>query len=322
MKAIFQMTYGKSDVLSYGDRPEPRPKHNEVLIRNYATSVNPRDWLIRSGRYQLQFRVPAFPLILGSDLAGQIIAVGEGVSQFQVGDRVFGMKNPGNGLATYAEVVSVSEKHIARIPEGMDWIPAGATPLCALTAWQALVNGAGIKPNMSVMVIGASGGVGSFAVQIARALGAEVTAVCSGANADLARRLGATRVIDYQREEVLKQSEHFDCVFDTIGRHHFKACRALLNPGGCFVSTIPSPANLKVMAISKVRALLQPGCPRAHVVMVRHDAKDLAQIAGLIAAGQLTPLIDRVYPLHEAAQAHDYSRTLRARGKIVLSIRS
>ncbi|MBK8970080.1 MAG: NADP-dependent oxidoreductase [Hahellaceae bacterium] len=320
MKAIYQTAYGKSDVLCFGDRPEPRPGPKEVLIQNYATSVNPRDWLIRSGRYQLQFLVPAFPLVLGSDLAGRVIAVGAGVSEFQVGDRVFGMKNPCDGLATYADVVSVSAKHITHTPEGLDWIQAGATPLCALTAWQALVKGAGIKPGMSVMVIGASGGVGSFAVQIARALGARVTAVCSGANAELARRLGATRVIDYQREDVLKQPERFDCVFDTIGRHRFTPSCAILNQGGRFVSTIPSPQNLKVMAISKMRALLQPGHPRAHVVMVRPDAKDLAEIAGLIAAGQLTPLIDRVYPLHEAAQAHDYSRTLRARGKIVLSI--
>ena len=205
MKAVYQTKYGKSDVLIYGEQTRPTISANEIRIKNYATSVNPRDWLIRSGRYQLQFLVPKFPLILGSDFAGEITEVGAKVKDYKLGDKVFGMKNPSEGLATYASEVVALAKNIAYMPNNISFNEAAGVPLCSLTAWQALVDKAGIKEGMKVLVIGASGGVGSYGVQIAKALGGDITAVCSEKNTALATSLGASKVINYHKQDFLKE---------------------------------------------------------------------------------------------------------------------
>jgi len=317
MKAIYQTRYGKSDVLQYGEQELPKLKSKEVRIKNHASSVNPRDWMIRGGRYQLQFLVPSFPLILGSDFAGEIVELGDKVVGFSLGDRVFGMKNPSEGLASYAEEVLAPAENVAIIPEGIPYIDAAGVPLCSLTAWQALVNKAGLKSNMSVLIIGASGGVGSYAVQIARALGAEITAVCSEENAAMVRDLGANKVIDYHQSDFLKAGDRYDVIFDTIGQHTLKICKPVMNSGGTYVSTIPTPENLKAMAVTKIKSLFSNFCKQASVVMVKSDGGDLEQIAKLIASGNVRPIVDRVFPMQGACQAHDYSRSLRAKVKII-----
>lgn len=320
MKAVFQTAYGSSDVLRYGDQKDPDIKPNEVLVRNYASSVNPRDCLIRSGRYQLQFLVPKFPLILGSDLAGEVLKTGRRVKGFKPGDRVFGMKNPFEGLSTYAEQVAVPAANIALIPGHLSYIEAAGVPLCGLTAWQALVGHANLRAGQHVLVVGASGGVGSYAVQIAKALGATVTAVCSGANSETVKSLGADRVIDYLQSDFTREKDRYDIIFETVGSQDLKRCSPVLKPGGFFVSTIPSPGNLKAMAVTRVRSLFSKTAVRAGVVMVKPSGPELQRIAQLIEQGKVTPLIDRVFALQETGAAHDLSRSLRAKGKIILDI--
>jgi NADPH:quinone reductase-like Zn-dependent oxidoreductase len=320
MKAVYQTKYGKSDVLQYGEQKSPTLKANEIRIKNYASSVNPRDWMIRSGRYQLQFLVPSFPLILGSDFAGEVIETGAKVKGCKLGDKVFGMKNPSEGLATYAEEVTAPEKNMALIPEGLSYTEAAGVPLCSLTAWQALVHNAGMKKGMKVLIVGASGGVGSFGVQIAIALGGEVTGVCSQKNAALVTGLGATKVIDYQQQDFLKSEEHYDIIFDTIGRHDRSKCSPIMKPGGTYVSTVPSPKNIKAMVATKIQSLFYKACKKATVVTVKSSGRDLEDVAKLISDGSVKPVIDQIFPLQQANQAHDHSRSLRAKGKIILEI--
>ena len=320
MKAVYQTKYGKSDVLQYGEQTSPGLKANEVRIKNYASSVNPRDWMIRSGRYQLQFLVPSFPLILGSDFAGEVIETGAKVKGFKSGDKVFGMKNPSEGLATYSEEVVAPAKNMALIPKDISYTEAAGVPLCSLTAWQALVKKAGMKKDFKVLIIGASGGVGSFGVQIAKALGGEVTAVCSQKNTAMVTGLGAAKVIDYHQQDFLKSEGRYDIIFDTIGRHDLSKCSPIMNPGGTYVSTIPSPKNLKAMATTKIKSLLFKTCKKAMVVMVKSDGSDLEDVAKLISAGSVKPVIDQIFPLQQASQAHDHSRSLRAKGKIILEV--
>jgi NADPH:quinone reductase-like Zn-dependent oxidoreductase len=321
MKAIYQTEYGKSDVLQYGEQPTPVIKADEVRIKNHASSVNPRDWMIRSGRYQLQFLVPSFPLILGSDFAGEVLEIGSRVMGFKEGDKVFGMKNPSEGLATYAELVTAAEKSITLMPEGSSYIEAAGIPLCALTAWQALVQQGRMKKGMNILIIGASGGVGSFGVQIAKALGGKVTAVCSQTNESMVTRLGASEVVDYHQQDFLKANDCYDIVFDTIGRHNLTKCLPILNPGGSYISTIPSPSNLKAMVATKFTSLFSRNTKKAKIVMVKSAGSDLAEIAKLVSEGSLQPVIDQIFPIQQAAKAHDYSRSLRAKGKIILKIR-
>lgn len=320
MKAVYQTEYGKSDVLQYGEQSTPQIKADEVRIKNHASSVNPRDWMIRSGRYQLQFLVPSFPLILGSDFAGEVLEVGTKVRGFKEGDKVFGMKNPSEGLATYAEQVIAAAKNMALMPKDISYIEAAGVPLCSLTAWQALVQIGRIKKGMKILIIGASGGVGSYGVQIAKAFGGEVTAVCSQANETMVAGLGASKVLDYHHHDFLKGDDYYDIIFDTIGRHNLTKCAPVLNPRGSYISTIPSPKNFAAMAITKFKSLLFRNTKNAKVVMVKSTGSDLAEIAKLISDGNILPVIDHVFPIQKAAEAHDYSRSLRAKGKIILEI--
>ncbi len=325
MKAAYQSQYGKSDVLQIGALLAPTVKSHQVLVANHASSINPRDWMIRAGKYQLQFLAPKFPLILGSDLAGVVTQVGSNVSHFKVGDRVYGMKNPSQGLATYAEQVVVNEASLAKIPEQLSFTQAAGVPLCALTAWQALVEKAGLKENSAtqkkVLIIGASGGVGSFAVQIAKAFNAQVSAVCSSKNSKLVSKLGADMVIDYESQDILDGQTQYDIIFDTIGLQQYTKCQKLLTKTGVFVSTVPSPASIQHTIKSKLPLLLGIKKKRCALVMVNANGEQLSEISKLITQHIIWPLTDRIYPLEDVAQAQDYSRSQRARGKIILQIR-
>jgi len=321
MKAVFQTKYGKSDVLQYGELASSILKVNEVRIKNHATSVNPRDWMIRNGKYQLQFLVPSFPLVLGSDFAGEVLEIGAKVKGIKPGAKVFGMKNPSEGLSTYSEEVIAPTKNLAFIPKGISYTEAAGVPLCSLTAWQALVEKGGMKKGLKILIIGASGGVGSFGVQIARSLGGQVTGVCSKKNAALVSNLGATKVIDYNQQDFLKSEDRYDIIFDTIGRHDLNKCSHLMNLGGTYVSTVPHLKNLIAMAITKIQSVFLKSCKKAKVVMVKSSGRDLEHIAKLISAGSVSTVIDQVFPLQQASRAHDLSRSFRAKGKIILEVK-
>jgi NADPH:quinone reductase-like Zn-dependent oxidoreductase len=321
MRAIFQKAYGSTDVLEYGDVALPAIGPKQVLVEVHASSVNPRDWLIRSGNYQMQFLVPAFPLVLGSDISGVVTAVGSRARRFKPGEHVFGMKNPSEGLGAHAEFAAVNESALALKPANLDFEAAGGLPLCALTAWQALVDIADIQRGQRVLVIGASGGVGTFAVQIAKALGAVATGVCSATSQQLVESLGADRTIDYKRDDFKKMGDTYDIIFDTIGRESLDRCAANLVSGGIYVSTVPKHGNLVSMLTTSVRHFVFKSSKRCAVVMVKPDGKALAEISTLAQKGQLRTVVDSVFPLQDAKDAHALSRSQRAKGKVILQIK-
>jgi len=320
MKAIYQTQYGSTDVLTCGEQAMPEITSQQILVENHAASINPRDWLIRSGKYQMQFAVPKFPLILGSDFAGVVAKVGDQVKNFKVGDSVYGMKNPKDGLGAYAQFVAVNEKSVYMKPSTISYQQAAATPLCGLTAWQALVNIAKLKAGQRVLVVGASGGVGSFAVQIAKALGARVDAVCGPNNIDMVKALGAEQVFNYKQDNFKDQLKDYPVIFDTIGRNGFQPYMKALTPGGIYVSTIPSPQNLKAQIKTTVLSKILPATKRIAMVLVKSSGQDLKCLSKLIEQKQVIPLIEQVFPLEEVASAHDLSRSFRAKGKIILDV--
>ena len=321
MKAIIQTQYGKSDVLQYTTQPTPEMNSQQVLVQVEAASINPRDWLIRSGKYQMQFAVPKFPLILGSDACGKIIKVGSGVKNFKIGQEVMVMKNPRDGLGCYAQQVVVNEKSIALKPSNITFEQGAAVPLCALTAWQGFKKKANLSSGQKVLVVGGSGGVGTFAIQIAKALGAEVDAVCGPTSIALMKELGAQDIFNYKQDNFMSELSFYDVVFDTIGRHGFTPYMKVLNKGGTYVSTIPSPQNLIASIKTSIQSIFSQTTKKIKMVLVQSNGRDLQEIARLIENGQVTPVIDSVYPLQDASKAHDYSRSFRAKGKIILSMK-
>jgi len=201
MKAVYINKFGSRDVLVYGERPKPIPKSDAVLIKVHAACVNPRDWLLREGIYFGRYVVGQFPVILGSDVSGVVESVGSKVQRFKVGDEVYAMQSHLGKMGGYAEYISVIESAVGIKPSNMTHEEAAAVPVAALTGWQALIKDAKIKKGDKVLIIGASGGVGTYGVQIAKAFGASVTGVCSTANVELVKSLGADRVIDYKKEK-------------------------------------------------------------------------------------------------------------------------
>lgn len=323
MKAIYIERYGGPDVLQFGERPRPVPKPDQVLIEVHAASVNPRDWLMREGRYVFRHLMRGFPLILGSDVSGVVVEVGSRVKRFQPGDRVFGMQTPLGRMGGYAEYTAISERALARKPDSVSHEEAAAAPCAALTAIRALVEIGRIGPGSQVLIVGASGGMGSYAVQIAKTLGATVTAVTSTSNAALVQSLGADKVVDYKIERFTEVIQGQDVVFDTIGKESLASCRSVLARGGCYVTTIPSGRTAAQSVISRFSRLSSGGrSPSAHVVLVQADGQQLERIATLMEQRQIHSVIDTVYPLHDARKAHERSRSWRTRGKLVLSVRT
>ena len=320
MQAIIQNQYGKSDVLQYATVAAPEINKQQVLVQVQAASINPRDWLIRSGKYQMQFAVPKLPLVLGSDACGKIIKVGSLVKGFTIGQEVMLMKNPKDGLACYAEQVAVNASSIALKPSNISFEQGAAVPLCALTAWQALNDKAKVRQGQRVLIVGGSGGVGTFAIQVAKALGAQVDTVCGPTSVELMKALGAQEIFDYKKENFMSQLASYDVVFDTIGRHGFGPYLKVLNDSGTYVSTIPNPQNLIAAIKTSLKSCVVKSTQKISMVLVKSKGKDLQKISQLIEEGKITPVIDSVFPLQEAAKAHDHSRSFRAKGKIILSM--
>lgn len=317
--------FGGPEVLQIEERPIPTPRADEALVAVHASSVNPRDWLIRSGRYPFQALIPRFPLVLGSDLAGRVVALGRRVHSLALGQPVFGMVPSRRGFGTYAEYATIPARALAPLPDGLDFEAAAGAPLAALTAWQGLLldsdlaSWSGDRPPR-ILVVGASGGVGSFAVQIARGFGAVVTGVCSGRNRQLVSDLGAERVIDYQSEDPLDHAAVYDVIFDAVGRHSLERCSHLLTDRGIYVTTVPRRRQIIEWWSSSLRSKISSNHRRAKVVLVRSDGSHLAEIGRRMARGEIRTVIDTVYPLQAIRDAHTHSQTLHARGKLILRI--
>jgi NADPH:quinone reductase-like Zn-dependent oxidoreductase len=324
MKAIIYEVYGSADVLQLKDVEKPAPQPNEVLVKVYASSANPLDWrMMRAEPFLARLENGLFKpkeTRLGADLAGRVETVGSAVTQFQPGDEVFG-DNFGSGLGAFAEYVSVSEDRIVLKPSRVSFEDAAAVPLAAMTALQGLQLGQ-IQPGQKVLINGASGGVGSFAVQIAKALGAEVTGVCSTRNVEMVRSIGADHVIDYTQEDFTANGQQYDMIYCAVGNHSIAEYkRALTAEGMCVIVGFKS---LGRMFKHLIFGSLKPKAGAKRVGMmgtVKSNKKDLETLRGLLEAGKIKPVIDRCYPLSETADAMRYLETGRAQGKVVITVR-
>lgn len=311
MRAMVIDAYGAPEVLHEASVPRPVPKGNQVLVRTEFIGVNPKDVIVRKGKFKIMTG-NKFPLIVGHDIAGRVVEAGPG-ADLAVGEAVFGMINDFAGRA-YAEFAAVNANQLARAPQSIDLRVAAAVPLAAQTALQGLRDDAKVTSGHNVLINGASGGVGVFAVQIAKILGARVTAVCSHRNIDLVRELGADAVIDYTQTDLLTSTEKFDTFYDVFGNHHFDKVVHLLKSRATYIQTIPSARIFKDVARTSIRR------QRARLVVVRSRRAQLDWLRTQIDGGRLRVVVDRTFPLSEVAEAHRYMETKRARGKVVLEV--
>lgn len=307
MKAIRLHDYGDRSVLRHEDAPIPAPAADEVLVKVRAAGVNPVDWKVRAG--YLKGRIDyALPLVPGWDVAGEIVALGEKVTGWKAGDAVYSRPDISR-QGSYAEYVAVRASEIGRKPASLDWQHAAAVPLAALTAWQALFEFARLERGERVLIHAGSGGVGLFAIQLAKTRGAHVITTTSARNVDLVKSLGADTVIDYGKQD-FRTLRDIDVVFDTLGGETQAGSWQTLRRGGRLVSIVDLPDA----------AAAERHQVAAHFCFVQPSADQLGQIGELIDAGKLKVVLDSVYPLAEAAQAHEKSESGRARGKIVLQV--
>jgi len=313
MKAIAIRGYGSADVLQYEDLPTPKIKSDQLLVKVHAASVNPVDWKIRQGALQL-ITGYAFPKILGFDLSGEVIEVGSDVTLFKPGDLIYACLSVAFGGA-YAEYAAVPEKVAAMKPANMTFEEAASLPVAAGTSLQALRDLGNIQPLQNVLINGASGGVGIFAVQLAKIFGAEVTAVCSSKNFDLVKSLGADRLIDYKQQNFIQDAARYDIIFDAVAKESFSSCKEVLKPNGIYITTLPSPDAFVQGALTA----LIPG-KKAKFILFNCNTEDLTYLKDLIEAGKMRTVIDRTFPLNELAAAQTYSETGRTVGKIAIAI--
>lgn len=312
MKAIKTSGWGTGTRLVVGEASVPVPGDGEVLVKVYATSVNPKDWKLNYHAAMLATPLGTrrLPPLFGDDLAGVVVSTGPGVRDFRPGDAVFGM-DMRLRTAALAEYAVIDQRRIALKPPRLSFLEAAAVPLAAQTALQGLRK-AGAREGSKVLVIGASGGVGTFTVQIAKALGCHVTAVCSGGNAVLVRTLGADAIIDYTEGDFRPTAGIFDVVFDVTSYETPASCKALLGPEGYFISTA---GHGKAVA-----ATLLSGSSRAALVRVESYRDDLETISRWIEEGKVYSVVDSIFSLENAQRAYDLSRSGRARGKIVIEV--
>ncbi|MEL7038608.1 MAG: NAD(P)-dependent alcohol dehydrogenase [Cyanobacteria bacterium J06592_8] len=315
MKAVIFNQYGSANVLEYRDIDIPKIKPDELLVKVSATSVNPVDWKIRKGDLQ-PISGYNFPKKMGADLSGVVVEVGERVKDFQAGDEVYTFLNPASGGA-YAQYAAVPASIAALKPSTMTHEEAAAVPVAGLTALQSFFDLGKIRPGQKVLVNGASGGVGTYAVQIAKAIGTEVTGVCSGANLDRVQQLGADVVLDYTEVDFTQQETKYDIILDAVGKQTFANCEKVLQPDGVYISTLPTLENVFAFA----QTWLFPG-KSAKFVLAQANRRDLDALRGWIEAGKVRSVIDRVYPLSDIIEAHTYSEAGRTVGKIVCVVES
>lgn len=320
MKASVYDRYGPPDVLRIEDVAQPVAGPGEVLVRVRAAAVTTADWRMRAAAYPGILWLPGRLMtgflrpkhrILGTDFAGEVAALGAGAGRFAPGQRVFGF----SGRGAHAEYLAMPEAGaIVATPEGLADDEAAALPFGALTALVFLRDFAGLAAGQKVLILGASGGVGCYAVQIAKAIGAEVTGVASEGNLDLVRSLGAAHVIDYRVEDATAAAERYDLVFDTVGAVDFGRAKRVLTPDGLFL-----PLNFGGREIAQALRARITGGPRIRIAVSGDTAADLEVLKEMVAAGTLRPVIDRRYPLARIAEAHAHVETRRRRGAVVIS---
>ena len=324
MKAIVQNRYGSADVLKLTEIEKPVVRAGEVLVRVHAAGVDPGVWHLMTGRPYL-IRVMGYGLrapkwrVRGRDLAGRVEAVGANVTGFRPGDDVFGTSE-----GSFADYTSAREDRLAPKPANLSFEQAATVPISAQTALQALRDAGQVRPGQRVLIIGAAGGVGSFAVQIAKAFGAHVTGVCSGAKADLVRSIGADDVIDYTREDLADRTRRFDLIVDTAGNRSLSHLRRALAPNGTLVIVGGEGGGPWFGMLSR---MIQTGLlarfvkrHKLRVLSSTESKADLEVLRELIETGKVTPVIDRTYPLRDVPDAIRYLEQGHARGKVVITV--
>ncbi|TLZ78737.1 MAG: NAD(P)-dependent alcohol dehydrogenase [Methanobacteriota archaeon] len=320
MKAIVQTGYGSSDVFQLREIEMPVIDDDGVLVRVQAASVNALDWHLMRGipaiiRLTTGLRRPKSP-VPGVDVAGTVESVGRNVTRFRPGDEVFGMRT-----GAFAEYVAGKERNFVPKPVGLSFEQAAAVPVAGETALQGLRDKGQIRPGQKVLVNGASGGVGTFAVQVAKSFGANVTGVCSPRNVDLVRSIGADRVMDYTREDFVRDGQRYDMIFDVAWTHSGSDCRRVLTPNGIHVlagqSSRKKPSILPLLLAPVVSRFRRQ---KLVSYIAKHNNADLVALKQLIEAGKVTPIIDRTFPLREVPEAIRYLGEGHPRAKIVITV--
>lgn len=321
MQAIAQERYGDADRLHLADVARPEIAHNEVLVRVHAAGLDRGTWHLMKGkpyavRLVMGLRGPKNPVI-GLDVAGTVVAVGSAVTRFAEGDEVFGIAQ-----GSFAEYAAARESKLARKPVNLSWEQAAVVPVSALTALQALTDVGRVEADQQVLIIGASGGVGSYAVQIAKALGAQVTGVCSTAKLEMVQSLGADHVIDYTQTDFADGEHHYDLILDIGGNPSLSRLRRALTRTGTAVIVGGEDGGQLTGMGRQLRALVLNPFLRQRLTMVisKEQAGDLERLTDLIEAGDVMPSIDRTYPLHDAPEAMRHLEAGKVRGKVAITI--
>jgi NADPH:quinone reductase-like Zn-dependent oxidoreductase len=324
MKAIICTKYGSPDVLQLQEVAKPAPQDDEVLIKIHAASINSRDLrMLRANPFFIRLRPGGFlqpkNKILGGDVAGRVEAVGSSVKQFKPGDEVFGYLPSATGRGTFAEYVCANENAMALKPVNLTFEQAAAVPLAALTALQGLQDNGNIQPGQKVLINGASGGVGTFAVQIAKAFGAEVTAVCSTRNLEMVRSLGAEHVIDYKVEDFNQNGQQYDLILVVNGYRPISDYLRALKPVGTCVVAGGSMLQL-IQAAGNGKRISKTGSQKIYVVSLVQSQKGLNFIKELLESGKIMPVIDGCFPLSNTTDAFRYFEKVHPKGKVVITM--
>src|SRR5256885_2154131 len=322
MKAIVYSNYGSPDVLKCEEVEKPVPKDNEVLIKVRAASINPLDWRLMKGEprvMRIMVRLLKMPIGRpGVDVAGEVEAVGKNVTQFKPGDAVFG-----GCRGALAEYAVTSESGVTSKPKNLTFEQAASINVAGLTALQGLRDKGQIQPGQKVLINGAAGGVGTFAVQIAKTLGAHVTGVCSTTNVDMVRSIGADEVVDYTKEDFTKLPQRYDLIFECVGNHSFSECRHVLNRTGRFIA-IGAPHEMSVTGL--LAMMIKPlvlsvfVSQKAIPFIAKSNQDDLTLLGELIATGKIKPIIDRRYSLTDVRDGMRYLEAGHARGKVIINV--
>ena len=314
MRAAVIDAFGPQTNLMIRDIPGPVIGPDQVLVEVHAAGVNPIDWKIREGLMSARYG-EEFPMVLGLDVSGVIVETGKAVTKFSRGDEVWARSDNGPGKC-YAEYVALNTGTVARKPAELSHVEAGSMPLAALTCLIGLRDCGQLKAGDRLLIVGASGGVGIFAIQVAKIFGAHVTAVCSGRNADIVRELGADRVIDYTSEAVFHEGDRYDVIYDAVGTQDFAVAQNYLADGGIYMTLVPAPGIDFFLPGQTGRV-----AGKGYFVAWTPSSADLDILSGWVHDGRLKPVIDSVFSLDDVRKAHERSESLRAVGKIVLQIR-
>jgi NADPH:quinone reductase-like Zn-dependent oxidoreductase len=323
MKAAVINKFGSSDVFGIDQNfPDPILEDNQVMVKMRASGINPLDWKTRQGMLK-PILGSKFPMLLGNDGAGEIISCGSKVTQFKEGDSVYGMFDSAKKLGyygfaktgTYATLAVTREDTLSLIPKNISFTEAATVPLCALTAYQALVKKSNIKPGDKVLINGASGGVGIFAVQIAKARGAEVTAVCSTANIEKLQGFNIDHFVDYSKTDISELKDRFDLIYDVAANRKFSKTKKMLSSDGIFISNLAPPIIFVFPGLRKIRKT-----GKSAFTWVEPSGKDLKEISKLIESETITPVVDKNFSLDEISAAHEYCEKGKIFGKVAVSI--